>query len=107
VTATCGNAVLVIPGLSLRDTHWRLLATVDPRSLVHVDCTAGECCVAIETGKIKNSFSLSDELELRGIAERDVTVSADGVLRLTGIVAGTMRVEAGGREFVNGTVSGR
>jgi hypothetical protein len=40
------------------------------------------------------------------IAERDVTVSADGVLRLTGIVAGTMRVEAGGRAFVNGTVSG-
>jgi hypothetical protein len=62
--------------------------------------------MVVEHGKIERSFSLTDELELHGMATRDVTVAANGVLRLHGTISGNLTVEAGGRAFAYGTVVG-
>jgi hypothetical protein len=62
--------------------------------------------MVVENGKIERSFCLTEELELHGMATRDVTVAANGVLHLHGMISGNLAVEAGGRAFVHGTVVG-
>lgn len=60
----------------------------------------------VEHGKIERSFRLTEKLKLHGMATRDVTVAANGVLYLHGTVCGNLNVEADGTAFVDGTVVG-